>query len=262
MAFLSQATSSWRLASSSRLPFRSMLLTLRGGPESLAPRAHQIPVSPMVFSTFLCRAFTAHRAIMVRDPLAIIAIKTPDGDRWTHHVLRHVARQTLGLRGDLALVHIGHQTIGVFSATPIHQLVDRLRLECLAHHAPEVPLPCATQALVGQGLEMLPARSLGIIPSARGAQMPMGMVRPMAAMRVEHRDGAPLACLPPDGTVEIVEALRPAAYQRAQHDRRVVGKGGAEHRWHREHDVPIDHPLVEGLAHLADPGIDMDCGAA
>src|SRR6266446_2197653 len=30
-------------------PFRSMLLTLRGGPESLAPRAHRIPVYPMVF---------------------------------------------------------------------------------------------------------------------------------------------------------------------------------------------------------------------
>src|SRR2546430_12630764 len=60
MAFLSQATSSWRLASSSRLPFRSMLLTPRGGPWCLAPRAHQIPVYLMVFSTFLCRAFTAH----------------------------------------------------------------------------------------------------------------------------------------------------------------------------------------------------------
>src|SRR6266446_3444246 len=96
-------------------PFRSMLLTLRGGPESFTPRAHQIPVYLMVFSTFLCRAFTAHRAIMVRDPRAIIAINTPDGDRWTHHVLRHVARQTLILRGDLALLHIGHQTIGVFS---------------------------------------------------------------------------------------------------------------------------------------------------
>src|SRR5882724_4855085 len=41
-------------------PFRSMLLTLRGGSESLAPTAHGIPVYPMVFSTFLCRAFTAH----------------------------------------------------------------------------------------------------------------------------------------------------------------------------------------------------------
>src|SRR6266704_1829198 len=30
-------------------PFRSMLLTLRDGPESLAPRAHRIPVYPIVF---------------------------------------------------------------------------------------------------------------------------------------------------------------------------------------------------------------------
>src|SRR6266702_15188 len=30
-------------------PFRSMLLTLRGGPESFAPRAHRIPVYPIVF---------------------------------------------------------------------------------------------------------------------------------------------------------------------------------------------------------------------
>src|SRR6266702_8254719 len=30
-------------------PFRSMLLTLRSGPESLAPRAHRIPVYPMMF---------------------------------------------------------------------------------------------------------------------------------------------------------------------------------------------------------------------
>src|SRR6266436_7628054 len=50
MTFLSQATSSWGLASSSRLPFRNMLLTPRGGPWCLAPRAHQIPVYLMVFS--------------------------------------------------------------------------------------------------------------------------------------------------------------------------------------------------------------------
>src|SRR3989454_8218556 len=204
MAFLSQATSSWRLASSSRLPFRSMLLTLRGGAESLAPRAHQIPVSLMVFSTFLCRAFTAHGPVMVRDPLPIIVINAPDGDRRTHHVLRHVARQTLVLRGDLALLHVGHQPIGVFPETPIHQLVDRLRLESPAHHAQEVPLPFATQELVGQVLEMLPARSLGIIPPTGSDQMQMGMGLAIAAMRVEHRDGAPLECFPPDGAVEIV----------------------------------------------------------
>src|SRR5262245_10105393 len=47
------------------VPFRSMLLTLRGGPQCLAPRAHRVPVYPMVFSTFLYRAFTAHIAIAI-----------------------------------------------------------------------------------------------------------------------------------------------------------------------------------------------------
>ena len=42
------------------VPFRGMLLTPQGGPRCLAPTAHPIPVYLMVFSTFLCRAFTAH----------------------------------------------------------------------------------------------------------------------------------------------------------------------------------------------------------
>src|SRR5262249_24633491 len=42
------------------VPFRGMLLTPQGGSRCLAPTAHQIPVYLMVFSTFLCRAFTAH----------------------------------------------------------------------------------------------------------------------------------------------------------------------------------------------------------
>src|SRR3954471_19882291 len=119
MAFLSQATSSWRLASSSRLPFRSMLLTPRGGPWCLAPRAHQIPVYLMVFSTFLCRAFTAHGAVMVRHPLAIIAINAPDGDRRADHVLRHVARYTLRLRRNVPFLYVGYQAVGILPETPI-----------------------------------------------------------------------------------------------------------------------------------------------
>src|SRR5713101_6500187 len=149
MAFLSQATSSWRLASPSRLPFRSMLLTPQGGPRCLAPRAHQIPVYLLVFSTFLCRAFTAHGAVMVRDPLAVIAIDAPDGDRRAHHILGHVARHALVLRRDLALLHVGHQAVGILPKTRIHQLVDRVSLQRLAYHAQQVPLPCATQEIVG-----------------------------------------------------------------------------------------------------------------
>src|SRR5262249_40824962 len=51
------------------VPFRSMLLTLRGGPQCLAPRAHRVPVYPMVFSTFLYRAFTAHIAVTIAGVL-------------------------------------------------------------------------------------------------------------------------------------------------------------------------------------------------
>src|SRR6266849_2914365 len=141
MAFLSQATSSWRLASPSRLPFRSMLLTPRGGPWCLAPRAHQIPVYLLVFSTFLCRAFTAHGPVMVRHPLAVIAINTPDGDRRAHHVLGHVARHTLRLRRDVPLLHVGHQAVGILSETPSDQLRDRLGPQRLTEHRQEMPLP-------------------------------------------------------------------------------------------------------------------------
>src|SRR6266511_5410496 len=110
-------------------PLRSMLLTLRGGPESLAPRAHQIPVYLMVFSTFLCRAFTAHGPVMIRDPLAIIVIDAPDGDRGAHHIFGHVARETLVLRRDLALLDIGYQAVRILRETRIYQPGDHVGLE-------------------------------------------------------------------------------------------------------------------------------------
>ena len=72
---------------------------------------------------------------------------------------------------------------------------------------------------------MLPARSLGIIAPTGGEQMQMGMVLPIAPMGVEHRDRAPSERLAPDGAIEIIEALRPTAHERAQHDRRVLVEG-------------------------------------
>ena len=88
------------------------------------------------------------------------------------------------------------------------------------------------------------------------------MLRPMAAMRVEHGDITPSQCLAPDGAIKIIQALRPTAHERAQHDRRVLVKGRAEHRRDRQDDMPIDAPRMEGLAHLAHPVVDMDFGAA
>ena len=109
---------------------------------------------------------------------------------------------------------------------------------------------------------MLPTRSLGLIATTGGKHMQMGMILPIAAMRVEHRDVAPLERLPLDGAIEIVEALRPAAYQRTQHDRGVLVKGCAEHRWHRQDDMPIDDAFVEDPADLAHPVVHGDFGAA
>ena len=101
---------------------------------------------------------------------------------------------------------------------------------------------------------MLPASSRRIVASAGGEQMQVRVVLPIAAMRVEHRDVASLKRLPPDSAVEIVEAVRPTAYKRAQYDRGVLVESGAEHRRDRQDDVPIDDALMENLTHLTDTG--------
>src|SRR5262245_37506588 len=90
----------------------------------------------------------------------------------------------------------------------------------------------------------------------------MRMVLPMAAMRVEDRDAAPLERFPLDGAVEIVEAWRTAAYERPPHDRCGLVKGGAEHRRHSQDDMPIDNAFVEHPADLADPVVHGDFGVA
>ena len=102
---------------------------------------------------------------------------------------------------------------------------------------------------------------LPIIAPTGGDQMQMGMVLPIAAMGVEHHDVAALERLAPDRAVEIIQASDPTAHERAQHACGVLVKGRAEHRRHRQDDVPIDDALMEDLTHLADPVVDIDFGA-
>src|SRR6266700_1636993 len=93
-----------------------MLLTLRGGPESLAPKAHQIPVSLMVFSTFLCRAFTAHAVVMVVmvDPPNIVP-----GGTWLHASAQERPPNTTADRHGPRLHDLRHR----FATIPVHQCV-------------------------------------------------------------------------------------------------------------------------------------------
>ena len=197
---------------------------------------------------------------MGRHPLTIIAIKPPDGDRGAHDLSRSIARHALILRRHLALVHVGHQAVRILRETGIYSAVDRVGLEGLAEHRQQVPLPLAPQERLGQGLEMLPAFSRLIQASAGGEQREMGVVRPMTTMRMEHHKIAPSQRLAPDGALEIVEALHATTHERAQHARRVLVKGRAEHGRHRQDHVPRDHPLVKDPAHLVDPVIDRDFG--
>ena len=69
---------------------------------------------------FVLHPLGAVGAVMVRHPLAVIAINAPDGDRGAHHVFGHVACHTLLLRGDCALLHVRHQAVGIFPETRIH----------------------------------------------------------------------------------------------------------------------------------------------
>ena len=54
---------------------------------------------------------------------------------------------------------------------------------------------------------MFPAFSLVIVAPTGGEEMEMGVVLPMAAMRVEDRDGAPPQRLAPDFTSSTVSEL-------------------------------------------------------
>src|SRR5262245_8559071 len=107
---------------------------------------------------------------------------------------------------------------------------------------------------------MLPAVSQPIVASTSSEHMQMGMVLAITPVRMEDHDIAALEWLAFDDAVESIQALDPTAHERTQHDRRVLVEGGAEHRRHRQDDVPINDPLMADLTHLTDPVIDMDLG--
>src|SRR5712692_8777794 len=103
-----------------------------------------------------------------------------------------------------------------------------------------MPLPLPTQQLVGQIRQMFPALSRAIIASTGSDQVQMGVVLPIASMGVEYCDVPTSEGLAPDGAVEIIQALHPTAHECAQHDRRILVEGRAEHRRDRQNDMPID----------------------
>src|SRR5437870_12132241 len=102
---------------------------------------------------------------------------------------------------------------------------------------------------------MLPARTLGIIAPTGGEHMQMGVILPIAAMRVEYGDIPACEGFPLHGAIEIIKSLGPTTHKNVKDARRGLVDGHPEHRRHRQDDVPIDDPIVQHSADLTDPVI-------
>jgi hypothetical protein len=90
----------------------------------------------------------------------------------------------------------------------------------------------------------------------------MSMIVPMAAMGVEHHAISTPERLAPDFAKEIIQTRDATSHERTQQDCGVALEGGAQQGRDCQDDMPIDDPLVEDVADLANPVIDIDFGAA
>src|SRR5512134_51273 len=109
---------------------------------------------------------------------------------------------------------------------------------------------------------MHPLAALAIPAATRGDDGQMRVVLPMAAMRLDHHNVAALERTATDPGEDIIQAPDPTAHERAQYRLRLLIKRGPEDLRHGQDDMTIDHALMEHLAALADPGVDIDFGAA
>jgi hypothetical protein len=111
-----------------------------------------------------------------------------------------------------------------------------------------MPLPFATQQIIGQKRQVLPTLSLSIVAPTGRQHMHMGMKLTVATMGVNHRDIAPLEDSASHFTIEIIEALRAASHELTQQRVSVLVERDAKHVWHSQDDMAVDHPLVKRFA--------------
>src|SRR5712691_2731030 len=108
---------------------------------------------------------------------------------------------------------------------------------------------------------MHPLAGLAIPSTTGGNDMQMGMVMTIASMGVDHHNISTPERLTPGLTKEIIQACNATSHESTQQDRGVSIEGGAQHGGYSQDDMSIDHPLVEDLAHLAHPIVNVDFGA-
>src|SRR5215831_10036039 len=201
------------------------------------------------------------RTVVRGDPLAIIAINAPEGDRWTHHIFGQIGRQALRARRDIALLYVGDEPIAIARVTDINQTVDLFRPQRLAQHRQQMPLPLFSQHRIWQRVEMDPLLGLLSPSTTGGDEVQMGIVLAIAAMGLDDDDVTAFEVLAADPAEDVIQAPHPTAHERTQHRWRLLIKSVPQNLRHGEDDMTVDDALMQHLADLADPVVDVNLGA-
>src|SRR5262245_31605204 len=90
----------------------------------------------------------------------------------------------------------------------------------------------------------------------------MSMILPIATMRLDDDAVATLEGAALDAAEDLIQTVDATAHERTQHRLRLLIKRLPQYLRHGEDDMPVDAPLMQHPADLADPVIDVDFGAA
>jgi hypothetical protein len=90
----------------------------------------------------------------------------------------------------------------------------------------------------------------------------MGVVLPIAAMRLDDDDVAAFEGSATDPAEDIIQTPHPTPHERTQHRVGLLIKRFPEDLRHGQDDMAVDDTLMQHLADLADPVVHVDFGAA
>ena len=213
---------------------------------------YRFPLHPLTFM----------RPIVIRDPLAIIAVNAPERDRRTHHIFGQIPRQTLIPCRDIPFLHVGDKPLAIACVTRSDQPPDLRRLHRLAQHGQQMPLPLLPQQGIGHIIEMHPLLGLLIPSTTGGDDVQMGIVLAITAMGLDDDDVTAFEVRAADPAEDVIQAPHPTAHEWTQHRLRLLIKRFPQYLRHGEDDMPVDDAFMEHLAHLTDPGVHIDFRAA
>src|SRR3989442_58017 len=97
-----------------------------------------------------------------------------------------------------------------------------------------------------------------LIPSTTGGDnVQMGIVLAIAAVGLDDHDVAALEGATTDPAKDIIQTADATAHERTQHRFRLLIKRFPEYLRHGQDDMTVDDALMQHLADLADPVVDV-----